>query len=88
MDAAAYEATTRTVGKWIVPVKKAQKIECERNSAWAQNMLDDHEIRTLRCEVVMLRVALKEIIEAARQSLPRQHPTIERNAKLFFPENV
>ena len=30
---AAYEATTRTVGKWIVPIAKAQKIERERDLA-------------------------------------------------------
>jgi len=29
-----------------------------------------------------------EIIEAARRSLPRPHPTIERNAKLFTAENA
>jgi len=29
MDKAAYEATTRTVGKWIVPLAKAQHIERE-----------------------------------------------------------
>lgn len=27
MDKAAYEATTRTVGKWIVPLAKAQHVE-------------------------------------------------------------
>ena len=31
MDNAAYEATTRTVGKWIVPLAKAQHIEKELN---------------------------------------------------------
>lgn len=30
-DAAAYEATTRTVGKWIVPLTKARKMERERD---------------------------------------------------------
>ena len=30
-DAAAYEATTRTVGKWIVPIEKARKMERERD---------------------------------------------------------
>lgn len=30
----------------------------------------------------------REIIEAARRSLPRAHPTIERNAKLFISENA
>lgn len=29
----------------------------------------------------------REIIEAARHSLPRKHPTIERNAPIFIPEN-
>ena len=32
-DNSAYEATTRTVGKWIVPIAKAQKIERERDLA-------------------------------------------------------
>lgn len=32
-DAAAYEATTRTVGKWIVPLAKARKLERERDEA-------------------------------------------------------
>lgn len=31
MDAAAYEATTRTVGKWIVPIAKARKMEADRD---------------------------------------------------------
>jgi hypothetical protein len=35
-----------------------------------------------------LKVAGREIIEAARRSMPRKHGTIERNAKLFIPENV
>ena len=35
-DKAAYEATTRTVGKCIVPLAKAQQLECERNEAIAQ----------------------------------------------------
>jgi hypothetical protein len=30
----------------------------------------------------------REIVEAARRSLPRPHPTIERNAPIFIPENV
>lgn len=33
MDAAAYEATTRTVGKWIVPLAKAREMERQRNEA-------------------------------------------------------
>jgi len=33
MDKAAYEATTRTVGKMIVPLAKARKMERERNQA-------------------------------------------------------
>lgn len=36
MDKAAYEATTRTVGKWIVPLGKAQYIERELNSVRAE----------------------------------------------------
>ena len=31
MDAAAYEATTRTVGKWVVPLAKARKVERDRD---------------------------------------------------------
>ncbi len=31
-DASAYEATTRTVGKWIVPISKARKIERDRSN--------------------------------------------------------
>jgi hypothetical protein len=33
MDAAAYEATTRTVGKWIVPLAKARQLERELDKA-------------------------------------------------------
>jgi len=36
MDAAAYEATTRTVGKWIVPLAKAREMERQRNIAIAE----------------------------------------------------
>lgn len=31
MDAAGYEATTRTVGKYIVPLAKARRMEADRN---------------------------------------------------------
>lgn len=44
--------------------------------------------RKLERERNALKIAGVEIIETARQCLPRQHPTIERNAKLFIPENA
>ena len=37
-DAAAYEATTRTVGKWIVPLAKARNMERKRDE-WQQKAL-------------------------------------------------
>lgn len=33
MDDSAYEATPRTVGKWIVPLAKARRMETERNQS-------------------------------------------------------
>lgn len=37
MDAAAYEATPRTVGKWIVPLAKAREMERKCNDAREHN---------------------------------------------------
>ena len=38
--------------------------------------------------IAQLKVAGVELVETARRNLPRLHPTIERNAKIFIPENV
>ena len=35
-DAAAYEATPRTVGKWIIPLSKARKMERKRDQYKSQ----------------------------------------------------
>ena len=35
-DKAAHEARTQTIGKWIVPIAKARKLETERNEARKQ----------------------------------------------------
>ena len=57
-----------------------EKLMAERNRAQGWSTLQHEKIKRLE-------KAGSEIIEAARRSLPRPHPTIERNAKLFIPEN-
>jgi len=59
-----------------------EKLMAERNRAQGWSTLQHEKIKRLEKAGI-------EIIEAARRSLPRLHPTIERNAKLFIPgENV
>ena len=48
VDKAAYEATTRTVGKWIVPLAKAQSLERQRN--FANSRADQAELRMIRAK--------------------------------------
>ena len=57
---------------------------CTRESI--EDMVKRHN--ELLAERDALKVAGVEIIEAARRSMPRKHGTVERNAKLFIPENV
>ena len=51
MDSAAYEATTRTVGKWIVPLANARELERQRNIAIAELL---EENRTLKDQLAYL----------------------------------
>jgi hypothetical protein len=48
MDAAAYEATTRTVGKRIVPLAKARKMERDRDE-WQLQALTKMALKQLAC---------------------------------------
>jgi hypothetical protein len=48
MDSAAYEATTRTVGKRIVPLAKARKMERERDE-WQFHALMKMTVKQLAC---------------------------------------
>lgn len=78
-----------------VPADFARALECELAEMTRQR---DAAFRMSRCECERdeccanlvrwesdnrrLRTALAEVITAARNSLPRPHPTIERNAAL------
>lgn len=87
MDKAAYEATTRTVGKWIVPLAKAQHIERElvKISEKAEHLAI--ALVTGNDAIESLTRDLRTVIEVARSNMPRKHGTIERLAA-NLPENV
>jgi hypothetical protein len=55
-----------------------EKLMTERNRAQGWSALQHEKIKRLEKAGI-------EIIEAARRSLPRPHPAIERNATLFIP---
>lgn len=65
-DNAAYEATTRTVGKWIVPLTKARKIEIERNAMREWILLAAPMLSTACCIVIEEAVGRLSEIEGCR----------------------
>jgi hypothetical protein len=80
MDAAAYEATTRTVGKWIVPLAKAQHIERELQNLWEQVRLTimenlhlaDGDVCTLKRLKDAIRFDLDSLENVQREGPPTQ----------------
>jgi hypothetical protein len=80
MDKAAYEATTRTVGKWIVPLAKAQHIERELQNLWEQVRLTimenlhlaDGDVCTLKRLKDAIRFDLDSLENVQREGPPTQ----------------
>lgn len=86
MDKAAYHATARTVGKWIVPLAKAQHIERELGKITEKAEHLAIALVTGNDAIESLTRDLRTVIEVARHCMPKKHGTIERIAA-NLPEN-